>query len=51
MAADAMVEALGGKGNVAILDHAVVESPPEIRRHVIDWLGAIAGNDADMVQR
>ncbi len=27
---------------LGLLDHAVVESPPDLRRHVVDWLSAVA---------
>ncbi|HSP30298.1 MAG TPA: WYL domain-containing protein [Ilumatobacteraceae bacterium] len=28
---------------LGLLEHAVVESPPDLRQHIIDWLGAVAG--------
>ena len=34
---------------LGLLEHAVVESPPELRQHVIDWLSAVA--DAGAVRR
>ncbi len=27
---------------LGLLDHAVIESPPDVRQHVIDWLTAVA---------
>ena len=32
---------------LGLLDHAVVESPPELRRHVIDWLIAVVDGGTD----
>lgn len=36
---------------LGLLEHAVVESPPAIRRQVIDWLAAVAASDAGTVRR
>ncbi len=36
---------------LGLLDHAVVESPPALRRQVIDWLEAIASSDDGMARR
>ena len=30
---------------LGLLDHAVVESPPDIRQHLIDWLTAVVDDD------
>ena len=32
---------------LGLLDHAVVESPPEIRQHVIDWLRDVVGGTTE----
>jgi predicted DNA-binding transcriptional regulator YafY len=32
---------------LGLLDHAVVVAPPEVRQHVVDWLGAVANADGD----
>jgi len=31
---------------LGLLDHAVVESPPDLRQHLIDWLSALVGDAA-----
>jgi predicted DNA-binding transcriptional regulator YafY len=31
---------------LGLLDHAIVESPPVLRRQVVDWLAAIAESDS-----
>ena len=31
---------------LGLLEHAVVESPPDLRQHIIEWLGAVADNSA-----
>jgi predicted DNA-binding transcriptional regulator YafY len=36
---------------LGLLEHAVVESPPELRRQVIDWLSAVAASDGGRVRR
>ncbi len=32
---------------LGLLDHAVVESPPEVRAHLIDWLGAVVATASE----
>ncbi|HUS42575.1 MAG TPA: WYL domain-containing protein [Ilumatobacteraceae bacterium] len=32
---------------LGLLDHAVVESPPDVRRHIIDWLVPLAGGASE----
>jgi proteasome accessory factor B len=36
---------------LGLLEHAVVESPPDLRRHVIDWLTAVGDTTTESVQR
>jgi predicted DNA-binding transcriptional regulator YafY len=36
---------------LGLLEHAVVESPPALRRQVIDWLAAVAATDGGTVRR
>jgi predicted DNA-binding transcriptional regulator YafY len=36
---------------LGLLEHAVVESPPALRRQVVDWLEAIAASDDGTVRR
>lgn len=36
---------------LGLLEHAVVESPPALRRQVIDWLAAVAASDTATVPR
>jgi predicted DNA-binding transcriptional regulator YafY len=36
---------------LGLLEHAVVESPPALRRQVIDWLDAVAASDGEAVRR
>jgi hypothetical protein len=35
---------------LGLLEHGVVESPPEIRQHLIDWLSDVAGRPVETVQ-
>jgi proteasome accessory factor B len=36
---------------LGLLEHAVIESPPALRRQVIDWLVAVAASDGATVRR
>lgn len=36
---------------LGLLDHAVVESPPALRQHLIDWLGAVIDANGSTVRR
>lgn len=36
---------------LGLLDHAVVESPPDVRQHVIDWLAVVAVPPGSAAQR
>jgi len=36
---------------LGLLDHAVVESPPELRAHLIEWLTAVVDSNSEPVRR